>query len=152
MKKLLLIIIPFILLMASCQKSSTDKMHYFQVGMKIPYISLKDTSSNWRDTSFVIATSNKDLLAKINFELSKPISDRKNVIGNVVRGNGGYNQNGSHSFKWHMDENTWDLTQLSVELYDGRPYSDIDLHTSYWIDTVGRYCSWSSYIKKEITQ
>jgi hypothetical protein len=44
----------------------------------------------------------------------------------------------------------WHLTDLSIEIYDGRPYSDLDKSPAYWFDTVKRFSPWNSYIKKEI--
>ncbi|HEY4196681.1 MAG TPA: hypothetical protein VGM63_14155 [Mucilaginibacter sp.] len=126
------------------------KIHYYEVGMKSPVVSIRDSSTDWRDTSFIIATTKSDLITAANAELNKPVQLRKNIIGDLVRGNGGYNKNGSYKFTWHFNENTWQTAAVSAELYDGRPYTDLDLHSSYWLDTVKRYCSWSSYIKREI--
>jgi hypothetical protein len=62
------------------------------------------------------------------------LKQRKNVTGALVAGNANYNKNSSHNFKWHFKENDWNLTEASIEIYDGRPYSDLDLNPAYcWI-------------------
>ena len=119
-------------------------MHYYEVGFKT-------NTADWRDSSFIIATTNASLISEIETQLSLPVSQRKIVTGSLISGSGGYNKNSSHEFKWHFKEDDWQLTELSVEIYDGRPYSDVDSDINYWLNTVKRFAPWSSYIKREIT-
>ena len=144
MRKLLGLAFLSVILFASCKKDKDQpKLHYYEVG-------LNTDSPDWRDTSFIIATANPSLIAQIEAQLNLPMIQRKIVNGSLVSGNGGYNKNSTHQFKWHFKEDDWQLTDMSIEIYDGRPYSDVDTDISYWLDTVKRFAPWSSYIKREI--
>jgi len=132
-----------IVLFTSCKKNNNGPIRYFEVG-------IVDTPADWRDSSFIIATSDAELIDKAVAQLNLPVPQRKILNGAIARGNGGYNRNGSHNFKWHFKENDWHFTDFSIEIYDGRPYSDLDLGLDYWIDTVKRFSPWNSYIKREV--
>ena len=137
-------LLPGLILFICCHKNNNNtNWHYYEVGTKT-------TDSNWRDTSFIVATSNPQLIQEVNAELQKSIDQRRIVLGNLRPGSGGYNHNDRYWFRWHFQENTWQLTDVSAELYDGKPYTDVDRHLRYWIDTVGRFSPWNSYIKKEL--
>lgn len=128
----------------SCKKSaSTPTMYYYEVG-------IKGSTADWRDSSFVVATSDTALVAKVNAQLALPVAQRQMVNGSLVVGNSGYNHNATYSFKWHFKENDWQLADMSAELLDGRPYSDVDKNINYWMDTVKRFAPWNSYIKKRV--
>jgi len=132
-----------IILFGSCKKNNNAPLRYFEVG-------IVDTPVDWRDSSFIIATSNPQVIEQALAQLNLPINQRKIVNGGIARGNAGYNKNSTHSFQWHFKEDDWHLTDFSIEIYDGRPYNDLDLGLDYWIDTVKRYSPWNSYIKREI--
>jgi len=132
-----------VLLIASCSKKPAPTYRYFEVG-------ITGVQADWRDSSFVVATADPELTYRILEQLSMPIDERKIVIGELARGNGGYNKNGSHNFGWHFKENKWDLVDMSIEIYDGRAYSDLDLNPDYWFGQMKRFSPWGSYIKKEI--
>ena len=146
---LLMICIIFVMLvmMYSCKKESEPAadLHYYEVGVK-------GNPADWRDSSFIIATNNPILISQIESQLLLPVDQRKIVNGQLVSGNGGYNKNSSHQFKWHFKEDNWELADFSIEIYDGRPFTDVDTDISYWLDTVKRFAPWSSYIKKEISK
>jgi len=127
----------------ACKKDNDDSLRYFEVGRS-------DIISEWRDTSFVVATSDPALLTEIAAQLQLPVDQRKIVNGALEPGYGGYNVNASHEFKWHFKEDDWKLGDVSAEIYDGRPYTDIDLNTDYWMDTIKRFSPWKYYIKREI--
>ena len=132
-----------VMMMVTCRKNS-PLVRYFEVG-------LSNNSTDWRDTSFIVATSNTALLAEIDGQLQMPAAQRKRiVIGSLVKGSGGYNRNTGHEFKWHLKEDDWQLTDLSIEIYDGRPHTDVDVDLNYWMNTVKRFSPWSSYIKREV--
>ncbi len=127
-------------------------LRYYEVGFTDFTDEKKPNGTDdWRDTSFIVATSDAQLIRKISEQLTKPVAQRQIVNGALVTGSGGYNRNGSHNFKWHFKEDDWHLTDMSAEALDGRPYSDVDLHNAYWLDTVKRFSPWHSYIKKEVT-
>jgi hypothetical protein len=143
MKNLTIVIICLSALFAGCRKDSGDELRYYEIG-------LSNGGGDWRDSTFVVATANAQLINEVNAQLQLPISERKIIIGSLVRGNGGYNKHGNHAFGWRMKEDDWSLSELSIEIYDGRPYNDVDLNISYWLDTVKRFSPWLSYIKREV--
>src|SRR4030095_2845356 len=134
-----------IALAMACKKDENKQLRYFEVV-------IVDNPSDWRDSSFIIATADPQLISEINTQLSLPIPQRKIINGALQVGSGGYNKNGSHEFKWHFKEDDWHFTDLSIEIYDGRPYSDLDLDLPYWLNTIKRFSPWNSYIKREINQ
>lgn len=97
---------------------------------------MKYPSDEWRDTSFIVATANRELIQQIETELQRPVLRRKIVSVMLAPGSGGYNKNATHEFKWHFKENDWQLAETTIEIYDGRPYSDVDTDTAYWLQTV----------------
>ena len=132
------------LLIAYCSKKVEPKKYsYFEVG-------ITGIQADWRDSSFVVATDDPVLIYVCIEQLMIPIDERQIVTGELARGNGGYNKNGSHSFGWHFKENKWDLVDVSAEIYDGRAYSDLDLNPNYWFWSMKRFGPWGSYIKREI--
>ena len=143
MKKVVTMSLLACLMVTACRKRNEANVRYFEIGIKGPV-------ADWRDSSFVVAASNPQLLAKIESELAKPVGDRQIVNGKLRSGSGGYNKNHTHTFKWHFDEGDWDFADLSIEIYDGRAHSDLDIDISYWLNTVKRFAPWGSYLKKEI--
>ncbi|MBO9561359.1 MAG: hypothetical protein J7621_01245 [Niastella sp.] len=142
--RVMMYLIPIVLLaFTSCKKDKEGALRYFEVGMK-------HTPSDWRDSSFVVATSNPALINQIEQQLLLSVDKRSHLNGAIVAGDGGYNKNGSHSFSWHFDEKDWFFASLSVEIYDGRAYTDLDLNKSYWQNTMKRFAPWGSYVKREI--
>jgi hypothetical protein len=138
----------FLLLLFSCKKEkpspgTDDGYTYYQVAFK-------SSTANWRDTAFVVRTNNQQLIQKIDLQLNLPVSQRQLVVGRLVQGNGGFNKNASHEFKWHFKEDDWQLADVVVELYDGKPYTDVDLNFDYWMNTVKRFGAWSSFIRKKL--
>ena len=128
----------------SCKKDSQHSpLHYYEVGFKT-------STADWRDSSFIIATTNASLISAIDTQLSLPVSQRKIVTGQLISGSGGYNKNASYEFKWRFKEDDWQFTEVSAEIFDGRPYSDVDTNIDYWLNIVKRFAPWSSYIKREI--
>ena len=138
MKKLLLFFTLLLPVLASAQ------MHCYQFGMHGFF-------SPWQDTSFVACTSDTQVIADIQAQLALPVAQRsKHINGDIAGGDDGVNHNGSHNFLWHFIPGQWGLADFSAEVCDGRPYTDVDADTSYWIHTVGFFCPWSSYVQKEI--
>jgi hypothetical protein len=138
----------------SSDPAPSPVLHYYEVGLRVATDEPAEKISgleDWRDTSFVVATADTQLIRKIKEQLMLPVPQRQIVNGALAPGNGGYNRNGSHNFKWHFKEDNWHLTDMSAEVLDGRPYSDVDVEYTYWMDTVKRFSPWHSYIKKEIT-
>jgi hypothetical protein len=132
--------------LTSCKKNieADDVVYqYYEVGFN-------SVHADWRDTAFIVRTSNQQLIQQIEAQLSLPFVNRKLVTGALVAGSGGYNKNASHEFKWHFKEDDWQLTDMTVEIYDGRPYSDVDVQLTYWLNNVKRFGSWGSFIKRKL--
>lgn len=130
---------------ASCKKdksASEEGFVYYEVGFK-------STSADWRDTAFVVRTKNAQLIQQADAQLSLPVDQRKIVFGELASGSGNYNKNGTHSFNWHFKED-WSLVDVTAEIYDGKPYTDVHLNTDYWLNTMKRFGSWGSYIRKKL--
>jgi len=108
--------------------------------------------TDWRDTSCVACTSDPDVIADVNNQLSKQFADRnKHINGAIAAGNASVNKNAHYNFLWHFKVNEWSLREMSMEVCDGRPYSDIDLDTAYWFNTIGFFCPWTSIVAEELT-
>lgn len=133
-----------VLVISSCKKENTlDNFTYYEVGFT-------GSPTDWRDTTFIVRTSDPQLIQQIDAQLFLSSSERKLVVGTLAAGNGGYNKNATHEFKWHFKEDDWHLADITIEIYDGRPYSDVDVNLQYWLDTVKRFGSWGSYINRKL--
>lgn len=96
--------------------------------------------------TIVAKTSDPDVIAKVEQELSLPFEERSmHINGPITRDNPGYNSNWS----WHFVENRWDLVEISAEVCDGRP-SFVEEELDYWVDTVGRFCPWGARVEREV--
>ena len=147
MYKLKLATVAFVaaFLLASCKKdksASEEGYVYYEVGFK-------STSADWRDTAFVVRTRNTQLMQQADAQLALPLDQRKIVFGELAAGSGNYNKNSSHSFNWHFKED-WTLVDVTAEIYDGKPYTDVHVNTDYWLNTMKRFGSWGSYIRKKL--
>lgn len=144
MKQWMIILIAAAFLSACKKERSTDEQYqYFEVGFK-------RVDADWRDTAFIVRTNKPQLLQQLEAQLALPVENRKIVTGKLVAGSGGYNKNASHVFGWHFKEDDWQLTDLTVEIYDGKPFTDVDQDLSYWLNSVQRYGSWGSYIRRKL--
>ncbi len=149
MKKQTRLLLLFILLTFSALSCNKDKSEP-QDGYTYYRVGFRSNPADWRDTAFVVRTDNPQLIQQIEAQLALPVPQRKLVVGALVAGSGDYNKNVSHEFKWHFKEDDWNLADVTVEIYDGKPYTDVDLHLDYWLNTVKRYGAWGSYIKTKL--
>lgn len=121
---------------AACGTNNDDNDRYFEFTHESDDINY----------SIVAKTSNPDVIAKVEQELSKPFDQRTmHINGPIERGNPGYNSNWS----WHFTEDQWDLAEISVEVCDGRP-SFVEEDLDYWINQVGRFCPYGSRVVGEV--
>jgi len=96
--------------------------------------------------TFIAATSDPEVLNAIESQLSKPPEERGRFIaGPITRGDAGYND----QHPWHFVEGEWTLVETAIEACDGAP-AYVDTHVDYFVDEVGRYCPWSSRVRKEV--
>lgn len=141
-KTTFIIVLFFFISSYATQAQST--LRYFE-------FSAPNSYNEWRDTSFVVATSDPAVIASVESELQKRPKDRTLFFsGRLVMGSNGYNKNGPYEFPWHVDENNWNLAPIAIELCDGVPYTDISLNLDYWINTVKMYCGWLTRVKREV--
>jgi hypothetical protein len=98
------------------------------------------------EQDFVAITSDPDVIEKALQELGKPVAERDLfIIGPIERGNAGHNL----GWNWHFKADQWDLTEIAIELCDGNAVL-VEQAIDYWVDTVGQFCPWNSYIKMEL--
>lgn len=109
----------------------------------------ENSHGHWQDTSFVAATSNPKVIQQCLDQLKLPEASRKLFpLGKIEKGSLGYNKNAAHFFNWHFVEDSWELVELGIEIYDGCAYSDVEL-TNY-VDNLGSYGGWSNIVLEEI--
>lgn len=106
---------------------------------------------DWRDTSFVAAATNADLINAVLSEIERPFDERKFIIGDIKAGDGGHNFNGDFRFNWHFVPDQWQLAEVAVEVCDGCPFTNVHRDTDLWLNNVGFFCPWSSKPLREIT-
>lgn len=95
---------------------------------------------------YIVATNDSELIAQCQEQLALPEDQRTlHINGALDWGDGGFNA----PWSWHIVPNDWFLAEISMELCDGLP-QDVEDNLDYWINTVGRFCCWSSFIKKRI--
>ena len=96
--------------------------------------------------SFIACASDSNIIATVEAELALPIESRyKHINGKIAKGNGGHNLN----WDWHFIPNQWRLAELSVEVCDGWA-SDVQQNLDYWVNNVGFFCPWASYVRQEV--
>jgi hypothetical protein len=97
------------------------------------------------EQDFRAMTSDADVIAMARDQLLLPENERNMFIsGPIDRGNGGHN----FDWNWHFVPDQWTLTEFAIELCDGNAVlvsQDVD----YWVDTVGQFCPWDSYVARE---
>lgn len=67
--------------------------------------------------------------------------DQPVLLGALARGDGGFNE----PWSWHLVPGTIDFADLTTEVCDGCPRM-LEQDTGYWVDSVGRFCPWTSRI------
>ena len=71
--------------------------------------------------------------------------ERGVVSGELRSGHGGFNS----GWGWHMAPESVHVTDVSIELCDGRP-SMVEADLGYWIDTVRQFCPWGARVVARI--
>jgi hypothetical protein len=95
---------------------------------------------------FRAATDDPAVISAARAELLLPENERHVfIICPIDRGNDGNNL----EWNWHLVSGQWMLTEFAIELCDGNAVlvsQDVD----YWVDTVGQFCPWGSYVASEV--
>ncbi len=94
---------------------------------------------------FVVGSDDPAVIARCRQQLALPVEERTlHINGRLEWGHGGHNL----GYAWHIDPDGWDLAEESIELCDGRP-SFVEGDLEYWVEIVGSFCPWSSYVAFE---
>ncbi len=95
---------------------------------------------------FIAVTSDPDVIELARAQLALLAEDRTlHIHGPIARGGGGHNL----SWGWHFVPGEWGMVQISMELCDGNP-SAVEADIDTWVDAIGVFCPWNSYVKEEI--
>ena len=94
---------------------------------------------------YYVATSDPVLIAECRAQLDGSAPNR-HINGAVDFGSGGFNG----AWNWHHVPDDWVLAEGSMEVCDGIPMH-VETDTEYFVNEVGRFCCWTSYIKEEMT-
>ncbi|UCE17333.1 MAG: dockerin type I repeat-containing protein [Gemmatimonadota bacterium] len=95
---------------------------------------------------YTVATNDSEVIAQCLEQLSLPEDLRDlHINGAIDWGDGGFNT----SWSWHIVPDDWHLAGMSAEVCDGSPQF-VEENLEYWINAVGRYCCYDSYIKGQV--
>ena len=115
-----------------------QELRFYEFGFRTP---LPDS------LNVIAATSDPNVIAKAFSQLAIPEPHVRSLFinGEIQYGT----ETNNPRYTWHFVTNAWDLVELAIELCDGRP-DDVENAKQYWIETVGSFCPWSSYLVREI--
>lgn len=96
------------------------------------------------DESFLLAVATPEQMQLAEQRMAEgPVGA---IHGEVVRGDGGFNQ----PYGWHLVPSSVTFPDMTMELCDGRPNSDVQSNIDYWVDTVKYYCPWGAEIVRRV--
>lgn len=95
------------------------------------------------DETFVVRITDPDEIAVADSLVRT--GDRSIVMGDVVRGDGGFNA----PYGWHLDPETVGFHDATTEVCDARP-SYVEDHLDEWVDDVGTYCPWNAAVEARL--
>lgn len=120
------------LLLASCDTSDPDRQ-----GALFSVRACQGSGAAPSGETFRVRIHDSDVIAEAERLLA---SDEQRIItGPLRRGDGGVND----PWSWHLDPDSVEFADFTIELCDGCPHM-VEDDLDYWIDTVGRYCPWST--------
>ena len=93
--------------------------------------------------TFNIRLVDPGLIARANELIGE--SNQPIVNGRLVRGNGGFNG----PWSWHLAPESIEFADVTVEVCDGCPQM-VEGDLDYWVDTVGRFCPWTSRVVRRL--
>jgi len=117
--------------------AQAQTLRFFEFGFRNP---LPDSMN------VIAATSDTTVITKALAQLALPENERMLFINGELQ----YGTETNNTlYSWHFVTDAWDMVEVAVEVCDGRP-DDVENNKSYWIDLIGRFCPWTSYLKREI--
>lgn len=97
--------------------------------------------------NIIACTSDPDVIALVESQLALPENERNMfIIGPIDYGT----RNNNPMYDWHFVPDIWFLTAFAVEVCDGSPQF-VQNNIQYFVETVGSYCPWSSYVLREVS-
>ena len=100
------------------------------------------------ESRYYVVTEDPSLIQLCREQLALPESERRlHVNGALAPTNGGFNP----PWSWHLLPEDWALVSVSIELCDGTPKM-VEEDLSTWLNDIGRFCAWGSYILREMDQ
>lgn len=114
-----------------------QQLRFFEFGFRTP---LPDS------VNVIAAATKQELVDKALAQLALPEGERNLFLNGEIQ----YGRETNNPiYSWHFVTDAWDLVELAVEVCDGRP-DDVENDKQYWIETVGHFCPWSSFVKREV--
>lgn len=95
------------------------------------------------DETFVVRVTDPGAIEDADSLLGS--GERRIVMGDVVRGDGGFNE----PYGWHLDPETVGFHDATTEVCDGLP-SYVEDHLDEWIEDVGVYCPWNVEVEARL--
>ncbi len=109
---------------------------------------------DWQDSSYIfaVAKTNTAVLSVVESQLNLPKNERTLIPGGkILQGDGGFNFNASHKFKWHLDPTQVELSETWFEVCDGAAYGDVDNDIDTWLNQVESFCGWTYIVHEELS-
>lgn len=119
-----------VLLLASCDTSAPDPE-----GALFNVRACHDSATPGE--TFRVRIRDADIIAEAERILSS--GEQRIISAPLRRGDGDFNA----PWSWHLDPDSVEFADFTIELCDGCPHM-VEDDLDYWIDTVGRYCPWST--------
>ena len=120
------------LLLASCDTSDPDPP-----GATFSVRACQDSNASPAGETFQVRIQDSDVITEAEGLLAA--GEQRIITGPLRRGDGGFNA----PWSWHLDPDSVEFADFTIELCDGCPHM-VEADLDYWIETVGRYCPWST--------
>lgn len=102
------------------------------------------------DATYIAWTSDTSVINDVLEQLQLPEDQRsKHINGEIERLPEGC-ESVNEPWSWYFPAGKWSLAEFSIEVCDGNPQY-VEDNIGEFVDNVGRYCPWSSYVNREIS-
>lgn len=102
------------------------------------------------DATFVAWTSDTSVINDVLEQLQLPEDQRNKHINGVIERLPEGCESVNEPWSWYFPAGQWALAEFSIEVCDGNPQF-VEDNIGEFVDNVGRYCPWGSYVKREIS-